>query len=672
MHRALSITSKCDQAACRPTQSQHRRVVRGAVEQRRAAAAPGSSCTRRQLRKRRAGGARGSRRRSANSARLREERRKRRAGVAGAAAHRLVGAGSTTTCAACSARWPARSTDGSARTLTAGAPRRRRQPLRRPALDAAAEREAAEDDRLARAERCLRSHVSGVRQPRAGAPPPAAAASSPPPRRRQEPCLRAAAPARWRRLRRLLAASLASPRASGAQLDGGEQASGPSSSAAHAASEPPTKRDAAGRVEVAQPLSQLRARARPLPFAAVGAMASVTCVASDASVTCDRDHFSAAGRLRPSSVRDEPADVTKLTSERLRGIVFPLRTQSMVDDLEPAAFRRRSAAAGSTRWPSSSGARIGRCSIVASACHDCSKHAAGRDRVPRDPRRGRERVRVARPPREATLPSCRRTASFSSTVRRPNRSAALAIAHLLLDARAARAARRCSSAGLHPRTVVRRQLAVASFTASSSATLPRRRRPTSRCATPTTLPPSPPTAPLAEVLGEGAFAIVRRCVLQRRGAAALEVAAKVVSRKTEFVWVGGRSVPSARAYESVVTEVRALRHAGAHANVIRLEEYIEEGERALRWRAARFARAPPRRGVGGEAAAATATASSPRSRTSTGGVVHRDVKLANVLAADGLVRLWRPGHAAIVGARASSYTSAAARSFCARDHRMRC
>ena len=31
---------------------------------------------------------------------------------------------------------------------------------------------------------------------------------------------------------------------------------------------------------------------------------------------------------------------------------------------------------------------------------------------------------------------------------------------------------------------------------------------------------------LAEVLGEGAFVVVRRCVLRRRGAAALEVAAR--------------------------------------------------------------------------------------------------------------------------------------------------
>ena len=154
----------------------------------------------------------------------------------------------------------------------------------------------------------------------------------------------------------------------------------------------------------------------------------------------------------------------------------------------------------------------------------------------------------------------------------------------------------------------------------------------------------------------------------------------MVSRKTEFVWVGGRSVPSARAW-SVVTEVRAAPRR-AHANVIRLEEYIEEGERALLFlemasggdlhallRGIPTASARRRR-------AATATASSPRSRTSTAAAsVHRDVKLANVLvAADGLVRLCDFGHAAIVGAAGERLHEAQRHAIVlrARDHRMRC
>ena len=79
-------------------------------------------------------------------------------------------------------------------------------------------------------------------------------------------------------------------------------------------------------------------------------------------------------------------------------------------------------------------------------------------------------------------------------------------------------------------------------------------------------------------LGDGAFATVYRCVVPSSKHA---VAAKVVSRKAKWVWIGGRSVRSGRAYESLKTERDALVQVGRHPRVVAMEGWVEEEERAL-------------------------------------------------------------------------------------------
>ena len=381
-----------------------------------------------------------------------------------------------------------------------------------------------------------------------------------------------------------------------------------------------------------------------------------------------------------------PSDVDEC-ERLLRGIVLPPRTQSMVDDPEPAAFSP-SIRVGSGKHAlaveqlqASGVTAVLNC--AASACHDCSEKyaAAGIAYLAIHAEDVSGYALLERHLEEATAFLQAHDVVLIHCFAGANRSAALAIAHLLLSTREPLEplVRRCFEARpfILSNESFRRQLAqlasrhgllLGDAAAASSADVAMGDADDAASAS------STDGYTLAEVLGEGAFAIVRRCVLRRRGAAALEVAAKVVSRKTEFVWVGGRSVPSARAYESVVTEVRALRHAGAHANVIRLEEYVEEGERALLFLEMAsggdlhaLLRGHPD-GVG-EAAACRhchgliAALAHIHGR----GVVHRDVKLANVLiAADGLVRLCDFGHAAIVGAAGERlHERSGTRSFCA-------
>ena len=73
--------------------------------------------------------------------------------------------------------------------------------------------------------------------------------------------------------------------------------------------------------------------------------------------------------------------------------------------------------------------------------------------------------------------------------------------------------------------------------------------------------PLPTYYTLGDSLGEGAFATVYRCSLPGH---LLDVAAKVVSREARWVWIGGRSVSSERAYDALCSEHRALLRVSPH------------------------------------------------------------------------------------------------------------
>lgn len=132
-----------------------------------------------------------------------------------------------------------------------------------------------------------------------------------------------------------------------------------------------------------------------------------------------------------------------------------------------------------------------------------------------------------------------------------------------------------------------------------------------------------------------------------------------VSKAAEWMWVGGRSVSSSRAYEAVLAEVRALRRLGRHARVISMVGFVDEANQALLLLE-----------LGGptldelilesypngfpllDARALAADLLSALAHCHSRGVVHRDVKLGNcLLAMDGL-RLCDFGHAAVMGSEA--------------------
>ena len=159
---------------------------------------------------------------------------------------------------------------------------------------------------------------------------------------------------------------------------------------------------------------------------------------------------------------------------------------------------------------------------------------------------------------------------------------------------------------------------------------------------------------LGEVLGEGAFATVYRCTIgpDRN----VHAAAKVVSRKAKFVWVSGKSVESAIAYETVLNEVAALRAVGEHTHVVGFHGLEQEDDRALVFVELATGgdlqnvveSSPdglPASIVAGHARGLLAALAHCHAR----GVVHRDVKLANLLLrSDGSLLLSDFGQAAIV------------------------
>ena len=157
---------------------------------------------------------------------------------------------------------------------------------------------------------------------------------------------------------------------------------------------------------------------------------------------------------------------------------------------------------------------------------------------------------------------------------------------------------------------------------------------------------------LEEPLQSGAFATVYRCTLRERSTI---VAAKVVSRKAKYTWIGGKSVKSDRAYTSALNELAALRQVGPHPRVVGLEGWVEEAEQGLL-----FLELAP----GGDLESLVATKPdgvgeaiahgfasdlfAALAHCHGRGVTHRDVKLANLLlAADGTLRLADFGHAAV-------------------------
>ena len=177
-------------------------------------------------------------------------------------------------------------------------------------------------------------------------------------------------------------------------------------------------------------------------------------------------------------------------------------------------------------------------------------------------------------------------------------------------------------------------------------------------------PPSPddylmgeahPEYALVEQLGEGAFATVYACKL---GGRAERVAAKVVHRAREWMWIGGKSVRVQVALDALQRERAALRRVGARNHVLAMFGYAEDEARSLIFlellpggdlqRVAEAHRdglqeAESARYMGGLLAALA--------HCHANGVVHRDVKLDNLLlAADGSVRLADFGHAAVCAA----------------------
>ena len=158
---------------------------------------------------------------------------------------------------------------------------------------------------------------------------------------------------------------------------------------------------------------------------------------------------------------------------------------------------------------------------------------------------------------------------------------------------------------------------------------------------------------LGEALGKGAFATVYSCTV---GEDHRRVAAKVVSRKTQFVWIGGKSVESAVAYMTVLNEVAALRAVGEHAHVVGFSGLEQEDERALVFLELATGgdlqnvveSSPdglPACTVAGHARGLLAALTYCHAM----GVIHRDVKLANLLLrSDGTLLLSDFGHAAIV------------------------
>ena len=155
-----------------------------------------------------------------------------------------------------------------------------------------------------------------------------------------------------------------------------------------------------------------------------------------------------------------------------------------------------------------------------------------------------------------------------------------------------------------------------------------------------------------EPIGDGAFAVVYRCVVPSSKTA---VAAKVVSKKARWVWIGGKSVRAARAYESLLNERAALTQLGKHPRCVGLEGWVEETDRALLLLELApggdletlVASQPD--GVGETAAHGFASdLFAALAHCHSRGVSHRDVKLANLLlAADGTLRLSDFGHSAV-------------------------
>jgi len=167
--------------------------------------------------------------------------------------------------------------------------------------------------------------------------------------------------------------------------------------------------------------------------------------------------------------------------------------------------------------------------------------------------------------------------------------------------------------------------------------------------------PDPPVDfVLGEALGEGAFGTVYRSCIEGE-----EFAAKVATRADKWIWIGGRSVPSSSIYEAIQNEVRALRRIGNHERIVTLQRFVEEKERGVIFLSlvsggdlASLVGAHPS-GVGEDLSLALAAdICSALAHCHSKGVVHRDVKLANLLvAADGTLRLCDFGHAAFCGPR---------------------
>ena len=153
-----------------------------------------------------------------------------------------------------------------------------------------------------------------------------------------------------------------------------------------------------------------------------------------------------------------------------------------------------------------------------------------------------------------------------------NRSAALAVAHLMLSERRPLEdiVRQCYSArpfiltnssfraqlvalaareGLLKCSVVAPPAVAPALAELPSAALAPARA--AAAAPPAAAAASGPEFTLGELLGAGAFASVYRCTLTSGREAAAEVAAKVVSRHAKWMWVGGKSVKSERAFESL-------------------------------------------------------------------------------------------------------------------------